>query len=777
MELGYSGTASGPLALFCARLKRLQLASGITQARLKDVAHLGRAQMSDMLNGRIKRPPDWNVTIAVVRACLEYAETRGRPVPPDLRDEGDWRRRYADLEHDLDAGGRSGPRHEVLPGRRARTSGWHRPPGAVRVRDVRARELGVHAAIQERDSPGELPAYVPRDFDVGLRAAVAAGGEHGCFLLLLGSSSVGKTRSAYEAVLACLPDWWLLHPEDADEVRAVAAAPAPHVVVWLDEFQRYLGEQGLTAGTVRTLRRNGAVLIGTLWPGEYLPRLARTDGSAASPDKELLDLAEVIDVADSLTPQERQSARRLASGDSRIRAALTAGGTGVIQVLAAGPALVRWWEHAPDPYAKAVITAAADARRLGVQSPLSRRFLDAAAGGYLTAAQRAVAPPGWLDAALDYALTPLHGAAAALAPVAVGHRVLGQVDGYLVADYLLQHARRVRRACCPPAVCWQALADHVRDRDDIRRAADSAAARMRYRYAEVLLRRLADDAGAASALASLLSRQGRVDEAIAVLRPLKTDGAPFSVSQLADLLLNRNRIDEAITVLWPSENDAGHWYHTDRLIKLLIAQGRAGEAEALLQARCDSGDFGAPSRLAGLLAGQGRIDDAAAVLRRHTVAGLPPWELVVLLAKAGRVEEAMDVCRTRADAGDKYSCRVLADLLAWQGRAEELWQRTWSGDEFAPWQLADLLADQDNAEELAALLETCHNDPGLSMLVSERLIAVLTDLGRTEDLRRLAESGYFSAGYGLADTLIEQGRIDELRARADRRDLRGSGVS
>jgi hypothetical protein len=46
MELGDSGTASGLLALFCARLKRLQGASGISQASLAGAAHLGSSQMN-----------------------------------------------------------------------------------------------------------------------------------------------------------------------------------------------------------------------------------------------------------------------------------------------------------------------------------------------------------------------------------------------------------------------------------------------------------------------------------------------------------------------------------------------------------------------------------------------------------------------------------------------------------------------------------------------------------------------------------------------------------
>ena len=50
--------------------------------------------------------------------------------------------------------------------------------------------------------------------------------ERGGFVLLVGGSSVGKTRCAVEAVRALLPDWWLVHPAGPAEVAALAAAPS-----------------------------------------------------------------------------------------------------------------------------------------------------------------------------------------------------------------------------------------------------------------------------------------------------------------------------------------------------------------------------------------------------------------------------------------------------------------------------------------------------------------------------------------------------------------------
>jgi tetratricopeptide (TPR) repeat protein/transcriptional regulator with XRE-family HTH domain len=99
-----AASAGGPLALFCARLKRLQEAAGLTQTSLAAAADRSTSQMSAILNGQIKKRPDWEVMRKVVSACLAHAKEAGRPVPPDLRDEEDWRRRYFDLEQDLEPG-------------------------------------------------------------------------------------------------------------------------------------------------------------------------------------------------------------------------------------------------------------------------------------------------------------------------------------------------------------------------------------------------------------------------------------------------------------------------------------------------------------------------------------------------------------------------------------------------------------------------------------------------------------------------------------------------
>jgi len=104
------------------------------------------------------------------------------------------------------------------------------------------RRLGVHAAISSPGVSDEIPPqYVLRDADAadhGVRARVASAAARNGFVLLVGGSSVGKTRCAAEAIRALLPDWWLVHPGSPAEFATLAVMPLQQTVVWLDELQR-----------------------------------------------------------------------------------------------------------------------------------------------------------------------------------------------------------------------------------------------------------------------------------------------------------------------------------------------------------------------------------------------------------------------------------------------------------------------------------------------------------------------------------------------------------
>ncbi|WP_219510894.1 hypothetical protein [Nonomuraea ceibae] len=690
-------------AEFKGALERLR--AGRSYAALDKAAEgrLPKSTVSDLLNPD-KGLPDETTLEALLRAC---------GVPP--HQESAWLK----------------ARKRVLGGGDPRTA------GLIRVAKAEPRRLGVHAAIDVPGADGELPAYVERDTDTaprGVRTLIgnAAEGGRGGLVVLVGSSSVGKTRCAFEAIRARVPDWWLLHPSDTAQIRAIAADPPARLVVWLDELQRYLdGVDGLQAGTVRALLAQGAVLVATLWPDRYdiytaLPQPGQQDTHAH--ERELLSLADVVDIAERFTPDERVRAEQIAAdGDVRLAVALHSDDYGLTQTIAAAPQLMRRWRQA-DAYAAAVLTAAVDATRLGVDSPLPAALLLQAAPGYCDPRQSAKAPSNWFENALAYLTEELHGAASALTPIASPRGGMGQTTGYRVADYLQQHAQAERRHAKIPATCWQALTDHLTDPSEQTQVAGAACDRLLYRYADRLY-----------------------------CNATQT-GAPPAGLQWIDLLARRENVEELRL-----HADAGDWYAAERLARLLAERGEVEE----LRARADAaGDWNAAGRLAGLLAERGEVEE----LRARADAGdqHAAFRLARLLAERGEVEEL----RARADAGDRYAADGLAGLLAERGEVERLRARADAGDQHAAFRLARLLAERGEVEELRARADT--GDPHAADRLA-RLSMEWRERGEVEELRARADTGDQHAAFRLARLLAERGEVEELRARADTGDRYAAG--
>ncbi|MBQ0994934.1 tetratricopeptide repeat protein, partial [Micromonospora sp. H61] len=134
----------------------------------------------------------------------------------------------------------------------------------------------------------------------------------------------------------------------------------------------------------------------------------------------------------------------------------------------------------------AVITAALDARRVGVTAPLTADFLAAAAAAYLYDGDYATAGDDWFDNALSYATARTVGEVACLMPVSARP---GQLAGYVVSDYLYQVTLESRRELLLPEPVWVALLDH-HAMDDAQRLAEAAERMGASRYVPLFRQRL-----------------------------------------------------------------------------------------------------------------------------------------------------------------------------------------------------------------------------------------------------------------------------------------------
>ncbi|WP_405709756.1 MULTISPECIES: tetratricopeptide repeat protein [unclassified Streptomyces] len=178
--------------------------------------------------------------------------------------------------------------------------------------------------------------------------------------------------------------------------------------------------------------------------------------------------------------------------------------------------------------------------------------------------------------------------------------------------------------------------------------------------------------------ARLLERQGRVDEAAALLgRFVTVDGIVFAghAGQLATLLARHGREAELRARLV----EDGAEYALTALARFLEERGRAEEAVALVRRYSSEGSPHAAFELAGLLARHGRHDEAIEVLRRvaETAGGDADWIIRLLcrvFVEAGREGEALayvDDYFARHDGHRDEHAWARAHILELCGRAEE----------------------------------------------------------------------------------------------------------
>ncbi|WP_242890940.1 hypothetical protein [Actinomadura litoris] len=456
---------------------------------------VSRSVLYDWKNGD-HLPSDTGPLVQVVELCLGRirAGTALGSVPDDVNG---WMELLAEAKSVRDS---ESAAHQAPPGPApARISG----PSGLEGRSAEQWgpwRLGVHPVIKG----GPLPAYTHRAHDHLLYAVLNPRVAANRLVVLRGGSSTGKSRAAYEAVRARLPNARVYYPPTVAALDALLdQGIAARSVLWLNELRHYAEDSGGQAVLARLAGvlpgRDHVLVITSVWPqywGAYTadphagPGVAdpvRASRALLTALPELsgmpprdIDPARggVIDVPEAFTDDDLKRARRHGNAllDEAMAAAQRAGSAGQLaQYLAGVPALLAHY-HGPgaDPYGHALITAAMDAVRLGCRRPLSRELLQEAAVGYLADGERAVTDQAWRQAmsrAWDNATAILKGAIRPLEPVPPEDGV--GVAGYRLTDYLDQFGRTHRKEQIPPRSFWTAAAHHAHP-DDASPLADHA---------------------------------------------------------------------------------------------------------------------------------------------------------------------------------------------------------------------------------------------------------------------------------------------------------------
>ncbi|MER5202274.1 hypothetical protein [Streptomyces sp. NPDC002825] len=724
---------SQALAQLRRRLNEGMLKARLNQTEVASLAGLGRTTVSEALSPAKPAPSP--------RTVQEMARVLRLPVNELLE-----LRRTAEDTSSMTVG------DEVRLGR---------PIGRWDPHELEVHPAGFRESSSNPNAPAArvLPGYVRREHDRVLDEAVHdAMGGHSRMVVLVGTSSTGKTRACWEAVQPLEEKGWRLwHPFDPTRAEAALAdlcRVGPRTVVWLNEAQHYLGDRAVgerIAAAVHQIlideQRGPALVLGTLWPeyaAEYtsLPTPGRED--PYSRVRELL-AGRTFAVPDAFDSTALATAAALADqGDRLLADALTRARDGgrVAQDLSGAPELLRRYEQAT-PAARALLEAAMDARRLGVGLQLPHAFLTDAAPDYLDQNDYDQLTDDWAERAYAQLAAPVHGKQAPLrrtAPRPPRRPPIPPNDGepttpplgpaFRLADYLEQHGRTTRRHLCPPDSFWHAAHTHLTHPNDLGSLTQAAESRHRLQWAHHLRHRAADH-GNSNALTYLAERKeeaGNREAAESLARRAAARGSTYGLTRLSWMREEAGDYDAAENLL----RQAIKYGSISALAYLAARREEAGdreEAEALARQAADRGDTFALSHLATIRGRAGNWEAAESLARQAAAQGdvYGLTRLAGMREETGNLDAAEILLGFAADHGSTHALVRLAEIRGRAGNwaaAEDLFlQAADGGDPFALYDLAvkrEEAGDREAAEDLARQAADCGHILALCRLAVKR---------------------------------------------------------
>jgi len=258
---------------------------------------------------------------------------------------------------------------------------------------------------------------------------------------------------------------------------------------------------------------------------------------------------------------------------------------------------------------------------------------------------------------------------------------------------------------------------------------------------------VAGDAAASHLLARWQHDQGTVDEAIATIGPLAVAGDAAARRLLADWLYRHERIDELRQRAGTGDDEA-----RSRLARWLLEHDHITE----LRQRTESGDEHAGLLLADWMFEQKGLDE----LRQRARAGEPHAgaRLAIRLYEKDHVDQAITEIRPLADAGDDSARHLLAAWLSERDAIDELTDRADRGDNHAEVQLVSWLLNHAREKELRQRIRRSDDPARIRLTLS--MANWMYERNRADDaitaIRPLAAAGNENAAQTLSIWLAER---------------------
>lgn len=611
---------------------------------------------------------------------------------------------------------------------RERRHGWEEylevaplPTGVLpAVKDVNPYHIGISPSKYMEIEP--RPPYIQRDIDIEIDKSLA----DKTFILIVGDSKAGKSRTAYEAALRVLPDHALVVPcgEPAALNKLFQPAVLMHldqrpVLLWLDDIDRYLGADGLDVTLLdRSARCEPSItILATI--SSLRADVDETAGEVGRLLYRVLSRATEIRLPTKPSQAELDRAVELYPGEDFT--------DGIGEELVAARVLVRKYENGREtmPPGRAIVEAAIDLRLAGVLRGITEGELRKLYPHYLREMRIDHDPTDQrFVEGLAWARRPVASRAALLAPAA-DHRTAS----YEVFDYLVEHVlkRDKSRRRKIPEVVWRLILD-TGDSLDVSRAAFLAYLRGQLDIAHEAFRHIPDaDAKfgpwaklglglvlysrkdfegaqgelkraiatgnadvasmAALYLGHALAESGDVEGAKAAYQQARLQGDAQAAFHLGVLLAQTGDTKGALLAFEQARNCKDDEIASDATFNLAILLEQEGNTEGAKQAYREAIAFnreGAPtamSNLAVILAREGNHEEAQQLAERAIAAGdsnIAPVAMVNLALSSierGDVEKAEDACRQAIASGHveemPKATYLLGTLLEQRGDTDE----------------------------------------------------------------------------------------------------------